>query len=79
MREAQSRERWTNAPHLRHIRDTASGIETRANLDMGNNGAIIPVTIAREIIKGKGLYDICPILEKSRKFNAVGALDVPCL
>lgn len=58
-----------------YIRDTASGIETRANLDMGNNGAIIPVTIAREIIKR--VYDICPILEKSRKFNAVGALDVP--
>lgn len=58
-----------------YIRDTAAGIETRANLDMGNNGAIIPVTIAREIIKR--VYDICPILEKSRKFNAVGALDVP--
>lgn len=58
-----------------YIRDTVAGIETRANLDMGNNGAIIPVTIAREIIKR--VYDICPILEKSRKFNAVGALDVP--
>lgn len=58
-----------------YIRDSAAGIETRANLDMGNNGAIIPVTIAREIIKR--VYDICPILEKSRKFNAVGALDVP--
>jgi len=58
-----------------YIRDTAAGVETRANLDVGNNGAIIPVTIAREIIKR--VYDLCPILERARKFNATGVLDVP--
>lgn len=74
-RSAEQRAMDERAAFEAYIRDTASGIETRANLDMGNNGAIIPVTIAREIIKR--VYDICPILEKSRKFNAVGALDVP--
>lgn len=74
-KSAEQRAMGERAAFEAYIRDTASGIETRANLDMGNNGAIIPVTIAREIIKR--VYDICPILEKSRKFNAVGALDVP--
>lgn len=74
-KSAEQRAMDERAAFEAYIRDTASGIETRANLDMGNNGAIIPVTIAREIIKR--VYDICPILEKSRKFNAVGALDVP--
>lgn len=74
-KSAEQRAMDERAAFEAYIRDTVSGIETRANLDMGNNGAIIPVTIAREIIKR--VYDICPILEKSRKFNAVGALDVP--
>lgn len=74
-RSAEQRAMDERSAFEAYIRDTAAGIETRANLDMGNNGAIIPVTIAREIIKR--VYDICPILEKSRKFNAVGALDVP--
>ena len=74
-KSAEQRAMDERAAFEAYIRDTASGIETRANLDMGNNGAIIPVTIARENIKR--VYDICPILEKSRKFNAVGALDVP--
>lgn len=74
-RSAEQRAIDERAAFEAYIRDSAAGIETRANLDMGNNGAIIPVTIAREIIKR--VYDICPILEKSRKFNAVGALDVP--
>ena len=42
-------------------------LEERAdvNLTKGDNGAVIPVTIAKKIIKQ--VYDICPILEKSTK------------
>lgn len=39
------------------------------------NGAIIPTTIANRIIKK--VFDICPILEKSTKYNVKGNLDLP--
>ena len=47
-------------------------LEERAdvNLTKGDNGAVIPVTIAKKIIKQ--VYDICPILEKSTKYNIKG-------
>jgi len=52
-------------------------LEERAdvNLTKGDNGAVIPVTIARKIIKQ--VYDICPILEKSTKYNIKGKLEIP--
>lgn len=40
-----------------------------------NNGKIIPVTIAKKIIEL--VYDICPILERSEKYNAKGKLEIP--
>lgn len=45
------------------------------NLTKGANGAIIPTTIANKIIST--VYDICPILEKSTKYNVKGKLVVP--
>lgn len=44
-------------------------------LTKGANGAIIPTTIANKIISM--VYDICPILEKSTKYNVKGKLVVP--
>lgn len=41
----------------------------------GANGAIIPTTIAHRIIKK--VYNICPILERSSKYNVKGNLDLP--
>ena len=49
------------------------GAET--DLTKGDNGAVIPQTIADKIIKK--VYDICPILEKSSKYNAKGTLTIP--
>lgn len=50
--------------------------ENRAsNLTFGDNGAVIPKTIAQKIIKK--VYDICPILEKSTKYNVKGTLSIP--
>ena len=52
--------------------------ETRAedvNLTTAENGAVIPTTIANKIIKK--IYDICPILEKSTKYNVKGKLTIP--
>lgn len=51
-------------------------VNNRANnMTFGNNGAVIPETIANKIIKK--VYDICPILEKSSKYNVKGTFDIP--
>ena len=42
---------------------------------IGLGGALIPETIVNYIIKK--VYDICPILERSQKFNVKGKLEVP--
>lgn len=39
------------------------------------NGAVIPTTIANKIIAR--VYDICPVLERSTKYNVKGKLVVP--
>lgn len=44
-------------------------------LSKSNNGSVIPKTIARRIIRK--LYDICPILERSTKYNVKGTLSIP--
>ena len=39
------------------------------------NGAVIPTTIANKIIAK--VYDICPVLERSTKYNVKGKLVIP--
>jgi len=58
-----------------YIRGTALNQRDNVNLVPANNGAVIPTTIANKIIKK--VYDICPILEKSSKYNMKGNLDIP--
>lgn len=41
----------------------------------GAGGALIPTTIVNHIIRK--VYDICPILDRSQKFNVKGNLDIP--
>ena len=52
-------------------------LETRddVNLTKGDNGAIIPTSIAKKIIKK--VYDISPLLEKTTKYNVKGKLEIP--
>lgn len=57
-----------------YIRNTINERDA-TNMTKGDNGAIIPTTIAKEIIRK--LYDICPILERSQKFNVKGTLEIP--
>lgn len=45
------------------------------NMTMGNNGAIIPTTIANRIIKA--VRDRCPILARATIYNVKGTLKVP--
>lgn len=49
--------------------------ERDGELAPANNGKIIPKTIAKKIIEL--VYDICPILERSSKYNAKGKLEIP--
>lgn len=56
-----------------YLRGTVN--ERDGELKPANNGAIIPQTIAKKIIEL--VYDICPILEKSEKYNVKGKLEIP--
>ena len=44
-------------------------------LTKAGNGAVIPTTIAKRIIAK--VYDICPILDRSEKYNVKGNLSIP--
>ena len=46
-----------------------------SNLTVGDNGAVIPTSIVNKIIKK--VYDVCPILAKSTKYNVKGKIQVP--
>ena len=52
-------------------------IENRAdvNLTQGNNGAIVPKTIAKKVIAKA--YDMCSILNDATKYNTKGNLSIP--
>lgn len=60
-----------------YLRNTVMNTRTGepVNLTKGDNGAVIPQTIADRIIRR--VYDICPILEKSSKYNVKGTLTIP--
>lgn len=49
--------------------------ERAGELKKTDNGAVIPTTIAQQIVKK--VYDVSPILEKSQKYNVKGKLTIP--
>lgn len=65
------------AAETRCFENYIRGIVTneRTNMTFGDNGAVVPTTIANRIIKK--VYDICPILERSTKYNIKGTLELP--
>lgn len=72
-RELSVEERDSKA-FVSYIRDV---IENRAdvNLTTGNNGAIIPTTIAQKVIAK--VYDMSSILKDATKYNTKGKLSIP--
>ncbi|MDF2510463.1 MAG: phage major capsid protein family [Herbinix sp.] len=59
-------------------KEAGAFVEERAgeqNVTMGNNGAVIPTTIANRIIKA--VKDLCPIFAKATMYNVKGTLKVP--
>lgn len=72
--EDRTEERAAEAEFAEFIRGVIT--ENRAqNLTFGDNGAIVPKTIANRIVKK--VYDICPVLEKATKYNVKGTLSIP--
>lgn len=66
------------AMEIRAFENYVRGVVTNerdGELKPANNGAIIPTTIARKIVEL--VYDICPILDKSEKYNVKGKLEIP--
>lgn len=45
------------------------------NLTTGDNGAVIPTSIAQKIIKK--VYDICPVYQLATRYNVGGTLNIP--
>ena len=60
-----------------YIRGVAADLETReeVNMTVGDNGAVIPSSIARKIIKH--IYDVCPIYALTTRYNVGGNLSIP--
>ena len=73
-RAIEERERRAFEAYLRNTLNQRTQTDTE-NMAVGDNGAVIPQTIADKIIRK--VYDICPILEKSSKYNVKGTLTIP--
>ena len=58
-----------------YIRGVVAGNVRSGELAPANNGSIIPKTIAKKITEL--VYDICPVLERSEKYNIKGKLELP--
>lgn len=69
--EVEIRESKQFVDHIRGL------LENRAegNLEQGSNGAIVPKTIAKKVIKKA--YDMCSILTDATKYNTKGNLAIP--
>lgn len=76
-RACEEQKRSTEEMELRAFEAYVRGqaFNERYNMEKGNNGAVIPTTIANRIIKK--VYDIAPVLQRSEKYNIKGQLDLP--
>lgn len=58
-----------------YIRGIISENRAGVNMTTGDNGAVIPTSIANKIIKK--VYDICPIYQMADRYNVAGTLTIP--
>lgn len=73
MKEAACKEEDERRAFEAYVRGVV--LNERVNMTKAANGAVIPTTIANKIIAK--VYNICPILERSTKYNVKGKLIVP--
>ena len=74
-RELETREMNERKAFESYLRGRLNERTTEYDLTKGDNGAVIPQTIANKIIKK--VYDISPVLQRSTKYNVKGTLTVP--
>lgn len=58
-----------------YIRGVVTENRADVNFTTGDNGAVIPASIANKIIEK--VYDICPIFQLSTRYNVGGTLSIP--
>ena len=75
LKEAACKEEAEARAFEAYVRGVVLNERDDVNMTKAANGAVIPTTIANKIIAM--VYDICPILEKSTKYNVKGKLVVP--
>ena len=75
MKEAACKEEAEARAFEAYVRGVVLNERNAVNMTKAANGAVIPTTIANKIIAM--VYNICPILEKSTKYNVKGKLVVP--
>lgn len=75
MKEAACKEEADRRAFEAYVRGVVLNERDAVNMTKAANGAVIPTTIANKIIAM--VYNICPILEKSTKYNVKGKLVVP--
>ena len=75
MKEAACKEEAEARAFEAYVRGTVLNERNAVNMTKAANGAVIPTTIANKIITM--VYNICPILERSTKYNVKGKLVVP--
>lgn len=75
MKEAACKEEADRRAFEAYVRGVVLNERNAVNMTKATNGAVIPTTIANKIIAM--VYNICPILENSTKYNVKGKLVVP--
>ncbi len=75
MKEAACKEEAERRAFECYVRGIVNERGTDVDMTKAANGAVIPTTIANKIIAK--VYDICPILERSSKYNVKGKLVIP--
>ena len=75
LKEAACKEEADRRAFECYVRGIVNERGTDVDMTKAANGAVIPTTIANKIIAK--VYDICPILERSTKYNVKGKLVVP--
>jgi HK97 family phage major capsid protein len=73
MQETRAFENYIRGRVIHERAGELTPASTGSNIGLG--GALIPETIVNHIIRK--VYDICPILDRSQKFNVKGTLEVP--
>lgn len=74
-KETEEAEERAFEAHLRGIWSDMNERSDNTPLSKGNNGAVVPVTIAKRIIRK--LYEISPIAERATKYQMAGTLTIP--